>query len=130
MQKLAFALVFILSFYSGLAQNSEVLADSYYKRGEFKKALIIYQNLLKEKPYNSDYIYKVVDTHQQLEQYDEAEDLLVQRLSTTRRPTLLVELGYNYQLKDSLKMADSIYKEAIAFIDERPIYIYSIAKKI
>jgi tetratricopeptide (TPR) repeat protein len=129
MQKLAFALVFILSFYSGLAQNSEVLADSYYKRGEFKKALIIYQNLLKEKPYNSDYIYKVVDTHQQLEQYDEAEDLLVQRLSTTRRPTLLVELGYNYQLKDSLKIADSIYKEAIAFIDERPIYIYSIAKK-
>ncbi|OZV71025.1 tetratricopeptide repeat protein [Winogradskyella aurantia] len=129
MQKLAFALVFILSFCSGIAQNSEVLADSYYKRGEFKKALIIYQNLLKEKPYNSDYIYKVVDTHQQLEQYDEAEDLLVQRLSTTRRPTLLVELGYNYQLKDSLKIADSIYKEAIAFIDERPIYIYSIAKK-
>ncbi len=36
----------------GFTQNSEVLADSYYKKGEFKKALIIYQNLNKEKPYS------------------------------------------------------------------------------
>lgn len=111
------------------AQNSEVLADSYYKKGEFKKALVIYQNISKEKPYSYKYIYKIVDTHQQLEQFDEAENILVQRLAKRRNPTLLIELGYNFQLKDSINKAKTLYKEAINYVDVNPNYIYSIAKK-
>jgi tetratricopeptide (TPR) repeat protein len=112
-----------------MAQESEVLADNYYKRGEFKKALVIYQNLNKAKPYSYKYIYKLVETYQQLEQFDEAEKLLLTRLEKRRNPTLVVELGYNYQLKDSIKLANQLYEEAIAYIDEKPNYIYSIAKK-
>ncbi|WP_296380205.1 tetratricopeptide repeat protein [Winogradskyella sp.] len=119
--------LFALNF--GFAQNSEVLADSYYKKGEFKKALIIYENLNKEKPYSYKFIYKLVDTHQQLEQYDAAENILVQHLAKRRNPTLIIELGYNFQLKDSIDRASILYDEAIAFIDEKPNYIYSIAKK-
>jgi tetratricopeptide (TPR) repeat protein len=128
MQK-SFLIIFIIfGLNLGVAQNNEALADSYYKRGEFKKALVIYENLNKEKPYNYKFIYKLIETHQQLEQFDQAQNILVQRIEKRRNPTLLVELGYNYQLKDSLNKANQYYKEAIAYIDEKPHYIYSIAK--
>ncbi|GAB5564783.1 MAG: tetratricopeptide repeat protein [Winogradskyella sp.] len=106
-----------------------VLADSYYKKGDFQKALLIYENLVKEKPYNSKYVDKLVDTHQQLEQFDEAEQILLNRLEKRRAPNFVVELGYNYQLKDSLEKAKKLYREAINFIDEKPNYIYTIAKR-
>ena len=124
-----FIFLLVIGLHFGFAQNSEVLADSYYKKGEFKKALVIYQNLNNEKPYSLKYLYKLVDTYQQLEQFDEAEKLLVQRLAARQNPSLLVELGYNFQLKDSLARADLLYKDAIAFIEENPNYIYSVAKK-
>ncbi|WP_431107761.1 tetratricopeptide repeat protein [Winogradskyella poriferorum] len=120
-------IVFTLTFTN--AQNSEVLADSYYKKGEFNKALVIYENLNKEKPYNYNYLFKLIDTHQQLEQFDAAENILIQRLEKRKNPTLVVELGYNYQLKDSLDKAKNLYKEAINYIDEKPTYVYSVAKK-
>ncbi|MCT4631054.1 tetratricopeptide repeat protein [Winogradskyella sp.] len=124
-----FIVLFVFGLYFGFSQNSEVLADSYYKKGEFKKALVIYENLIKEKPYNYKFVYKLVDTHQQLEQFDAAEKILVQRIEKHRNPTLLVELGYNFQLKDSLDTAKSLYREAINYVDEKPNYIYTIARK-
>ncbi|WP_282041822.1 tetratricopeptide repeat protein [Winogradskyella flava] len=129
MHKNCFILLLILGLRFGFSQNSEVLAESYFKKGEFKKALIIYENLNKEKPYSYKYVYKLIETHQQLEEYDEAENILVQRLAKRYNPTLIVELGYNFQLKDSLDRAEQLYDEAVAFIDEKPNYIYSIAKK-
>ena len=51
MQKIFLFIVFLFVLNFGFGQNSEVLADSYYKKGEFKKALVIYQNLNKEKPF-------------------------------------------------------------------------------
>lgn len=129
MQRIFSIILVLVGLHFGFAQNSEVLGDSYYKKGEFKKALVIYQNLNKEKPYSYKYIYKIVDTHQQLEQFDEAENILIQRIAKRRNPTLLVELGYNFQLKDSLEKANTLYDEAITYIDKKPNYIYSIAKK-
>ena len=122
-------LVFLLYSCLGFAQNSEILADDYYKKGQFKKALLIYENLSKEKPYSYKYLYKLIDTHQQLEQLDEAENILVQRLAKRNNPSLIVELGYNFQLKDSLERANALYNKAIAYIDLNPNYIYSVAKK-
>ncbi|MBC3846000.1 hypothetical protein H8K90_06395 [Winogradskyella echinorum] len=129
MQKVILILFILFGLKTSFSQDNEVLAESYYKKGEFKKALIIYQNLNKEKPYNYKYIYKLVDIHQQLEQFDEAENILIQRLEKIRNPTLIVELGYNFQLKDSIDRANKLYDEAISYIDEKPNYIYSIAKK-
>lgn len=129
MQKGILILSILFGLHLGFAQNSEVLADNYFKRGEFKKALIIYEELNKEKPYSYNYIFKLVKTHQQLEQYDEAEHILVQRLEKRRNPTIVIELGYNYQLKGSLDLANKYYEEAISYINENPNYIYSVAKK-
>lgn len=129
MQKQLLIFILIIGWYSGFAQNNETQAESYYKKGEFKKALIIYQNLAKEKPYSYNYVFKLVDIHQQLEQYEEAEKIIVKRLKKQRNPTLVVALGYNFQLRDSIANANKLYEEAINFADTKPNYIYTIAKK-
>ncbi|WP_461598473.1 tetratricopeptide repeat protein [Winogradskyella sp.] len=121
-------IVFIHSLTFVRGQNSEVLADNYYKQGEFKKALVIYENLNKEKPYSYTYLYKLIDTHQQLEQFEDAKNVILKRLAKRRNPSLVVELGYNYQIQDSLEKAKILYREAIDYIDENPNYIYNVAR--
>jgi tetratricopeptide (TPR) repeat protein len=111
-----------------LFSQSEQLADDYFKRGEFDKALISYQKLNENKK-SSKYIYKIIETLQQLERYDEAQVQILQRMEEIKYPPLLVELGYNYQLKDSLDLANKYYKEALQMVEERPTYTYGIAKK-
>ena len=65
-------IVFLFSCFFGFSQN-EQLADNYFKRGEFEKALISYQKLYEKNKGNYKYLYKLVETHQQLEQYDDAQ---------------------------------------------------------
>ena len=117
----------LLCFAFGFSQ-SEQLADDYFKRGEFEKALIAYQKLNSKKGSTKN-ISKIVKTLQQLERYDEAQELLLKRMSINRYPGLLVDLGYNYQLKDSLELANKYYNEAILKVDEKPVYTYNIARK-
>lgn len=108
--------------------QSEEIADDYFKRGEFEKALITYQKL-NENTNNFSIFNKIIATLQQLERYDEAQDILLNRLSTYKFPPLLVELGYNYQLKDSLDMANKYYNDAILKVEENPVYTSSIARQ-
>ena len=82
-------------------QKQLELADGYYKRGEFRKALLTYQKLYEAQPYSYTYIYKMVDTYRQLEQYDKALKILEQKIIKNRNPLMLVEIGYNYQLTDA-----------------------------
>lgn len=128
MQRLFLIFILVFGLNMSFGQDTEDLANSYYKRGEFKKALVLYENLYKEKPNNSNYLLSLIETHQQLEQFTEAENLLNQALKRRRNPTFVIALGYNYQLKGDLEKANTYYEEALAYIDENPIYIYSIAK--
>ena len=121
------AIVFLFMFSFGFSQT-EQLADDYFKRGEFEKALLSYQKLNAKKK-SSKYIYKIIETLQQLERLEEAQEVIVQRMKEINYPGLLVELGYNYQLKDSMGLANKYYKEALDKILEKPTYTYGIAKK-
>ena len=109
--------------------QSDALAKEYYKNGEFEKALISYQRLLKEKPYNFNYIYNLIDTHQQLKQYDEAEDIIKDYINRLKAPVLYIELGYNYQLQDSLTLAKENYDIAISSLESNPNFVYSLSRK-
>ncbi|WP_299098467.1 hypothetical protein [uncultured Winogradskyella sp.] len=129
MRQQIIAILLIFTSYFGFAQNSEIQAESYYKKGEFLKALIIYQNLYKEKPKSYKYVDKLVDIHQQLEQYIEAQNIITTQLARKRDPELVISLGYNYQLIDSLDRANELYEEAVAFAETKPYYVYTIAKK-
>lgn len=108
--------------------QSEEIADDYFKRGEFEKALISYQKL-NESTNNLNIFNKIISTLQQLERYDEAQQILLDRISTYNYPPFLVELGYNYQLKDSLETANQYYNKAILKVDENPLFAISIANQ-
>lgn len=111
------------------AMKQMVLANGYFKKGEFPKALLIYKKLHESAPNSYNYIYKLTETYQQLEKYAEAEELLERAIVKRRIPNMLVELGYNYQLQNNLPKAKSLYNEAIDTIDERPSNIYGIGQR-
>ena len=128
-----FLLAMVIGLSSVLGQRDDtgqlVMADNYFKRGEFQKALLTYKKLYEGKPYNYNYLYKIVETYQQLEQYNQAEAVLKSRIDKSRIPSILVELGYNYQLKDSMAIAKSFYDEAINSIDIKPLNVYAVGQR-
>jgi len=109
-----------------LAQN-EQLAGHYFDQGDFEKARISYLELTKEQPNNWSYFQKLIDCYQQLLQFDLSEKLIQERWNKSKQPTLLVELGYNFQLKKELIKANSYYNQAIDAIRNNPNDAYGIA---
>jgi tetratricopeptide (TPR) repeat protein len=116
------------SLFSSLcfAQN-EQLAQNYFDRGDFEKALISYNELLKSQSSNIFYFQRQIECLQQLSQFDVAEKNISERLSKYKQSVLLVEMGYNYQLKKNLNKAKTYYEEAINSIKENTSNVYSIA---
>ena len=50
-------LLFCLCSYA----QDEIVASEYFKNGEFEKALSSYKRLFKDKPYNTNYLLKIVN---------------------------------------------------------------------
>ncbi|WP_295335582.1 tetratricopeptide repeat protein [Flavobacterium sp.] len=125
MKKLLTVLLFLLSIWAQ-AQN-EQLANNYFDRGEFEKALVSYEELLKGQQGNTNYFQRVVECYQQLQQYDKAEKAIQARLEKYRQSTLLVELGYNYQLQKNQEKANKYYDQAIVKIRKNAPEAYGIA---
>jgi tetratricopeptide (TPR) repeat protein len=80
------------------AQNDQ-LAQNYFDKGDFEKAKITYEELLKTNTGNGYYFQRLIECYQQLQLLDQAETLIQARLKQFNQSNLLVELGYNYQLK-------------------------------
>lgn len=109
--------------------QSEQLAKNYFDQGEYAKALRHYEKLVQDNPGNSDYFFGLIATHQQLEEFDKAEKLLLEKLNNSANlPTLLVELGHNYTLQKNTEKADLYYSEALNAIEARPNYAFSIGR--
>ena len=116
------ALFFSLVCFS---QNDQ-LAQYYYDKGDFEKAKISFEELLKSSPHNSLYFQKTIDCYQQLKQFDVAEKAIQARLNIYKQGTLLVELGYNYHLKKDESSAKKYYDQAIDRIKKNPNEVYGI----
>lgn len=112
-----------------VAAQSEVLAKSYFDNGDFEKALISYQKLFEENKGNTNYFFKIIEIHQQLEQLEEAQRLLLEKIGVNGNPHYYVELGYNYQLKKDDVKATEYYELAKLGIEEKPVYAYYVARK-
>lgn len=123
-------LFFFLLFNSLLFSQSEQLTEDYFKRGEFEKALIGYQQLYQKNPSNNNFLLQLIKTHQQLKQYETVQNLLKEKITTNNNPMLLVELGYNYQLQDSTVIAQRYYDEAFLKIEDNPNYVFGIAHQL
>ncbi|GAA4046461.1 tetratricopeptide repeat protein [Flavobacterium chungnamense] len=120
------ALLFIFLSLFVHAQN-EQLALNYFDRGEFEKALVSYEELLKAQPNNFNYFQKAVECYQQLQQFDKAEKAIQERLDKYKQGNFLVELGYNYQLQKNQEKANKYYDQAIDKIKKNPSEVYQIA---
>ena len=118
-------IVFILFFLSltGINAQNNLLAENYFEQGEYEKALTLYTQLYKKNKYFN-YFKAIVASHQQLEEYKEAEKLLKGRLNIKIIPQLYVELGYNYSLQENDSLATINYNKAILFVKESEKFNY------
>ncbi len=108
--------------------QNEALAKNYFDQGAFDKALPIYDRLYQNNPNRRDYMLALVATHQQLESYAQAETILKTELEKLRNtPTLLIELGRNYELQRDLENANIYYQKAIDALEEQPILAHTLA---
>ena len=121
---IALLFIFLSLFVHG---QNEQLALNYFDRGEFEKALVSYEELLKAQPNNFNYFQKAVECYQQLQQFDKAEKAIQDRLDKYKQGNFLVELGYNYQLQKNQEKANKYYDQAIDKIKKNPSEVYQIA---
>ena len=113
----------------GLFAQSEQLAKNFFDQGEYEKALSIYEKLYQQNPANPMFFQGLVSTHQQLERFDIAESLLMERLNkSANNPVILIELGHNFELQEKSERAEQFYEEALQSLEGRPNYAYSIAR--
>ncbi|UOK42999.1 MULTISPECIES: tetratricopeptide repeat protein [Flavobacterium] len=123
-----FNFVYILLFFSlTVFSQNEQLAQNYFDRGEFEKAIVVYEDVLKAQPYNYPVLLKSIACYQQLKQYEKAEQLIQSRIEKMKLDNLYVELGYNYQLQKNQEKADKNYASALEKIRENPNNVYGIA---
>lgn len=121
--------VFIILFLLGnFAFSQEELANDYFTKGEFEKALSLYKKLEKDNKRNSTYKLKIIEIYRQLENLNEAESYLKSIIDYNSNPVYLIELGYNYQLKQDLINAENYFNLAEQKLDGNPGYAYSIAR--
>lgn len=125
MKKVFFHLLFLFSL--TVFSQSEQLAQNYFDRGEFEKAIMLYEEVIKTQPYNYAAFQKAVTCYQQLKQYEKAEKLIQNRIDKFKQDNLYVELGYNYQLQKMQDKAEKNYKIAFDKIKENPNNVYGVA---
>lgn len=125
MKKIFVILILFVSLWAK-AQN-EQLANNYFDRGEFEKALVSYEELLKSQEGNFNYFQRTIECYQQLLQFDKAEKAIENRIDKYRQSNLLVELGFNYQLQKNQEKAKKYYDQAIDKIKKNASEVYGIA---
>jgi tetratricopeptide (TPR) repeat protein len=122
-------IIFLFSLFCSMIvfSQNEQLAQNYFDKGEFEKALISYQELIIAQPFNGNYFQRIVDCYQQLKQYEPAEKAILERYNKFKQTALLVELGYNYQLQKDENKAKKYYEQALDKIKKIPTEVYGIA---
>ena len=107
--------------------QEDFLAQQYFNDGDFEKAVVFYEKLVKKSPRRTDFVEGLISCYQQLERYGDAEEYLLKQLTNKNAyPTFFIELGYNYTLQDNSDKATEYYQQALSKIDDNPNYGYAI----
>ncbi len=125
MKKIIFLLLFCCS---GIVfSQNEQLAQNYFDKGDFEKAKISFEELLKLQPYNAYYFQRIIECYQQLGFFNEAEKSIQERYKQYQQSNLLVELGCNYLLKKDDSNAKKYFDQALDKIKKNPNEVYNVA---
>ena len=113
----------------GLFAQTEQLAQNYLDQGEYEKALKTYKDLVKENPGNFNIFFGIITSYQQLEDFQSAENLLLEKLKTSSNgPFILIELGHNSELQKKTELSQKYYEQALEALENKPIHTYSVAQ--
>ena len=127
MKKILSALLFFFCFF-GFCQN-EQLANNYFDRGEFEKALVSYEELLKSQEGNFNYFQRTIECYQQLQQFEKAQnDFKKAHLLDTLDYTVYHYQYKHYVLKGELDSAIMAINSAIKIDPNDPEHYYNLAK--
>ena len=111
--------------------QSQILAKNYFDQGEYEKAITLYEKLVSQNPGRLDLLKSLVEANQQLQQFDIAENLLLNKLNSGKIiPQFYVELGYNYSLQENDSLANINYQIAVDFVERSPNYIFNVGKAL
>ncbi len=94
-----------------------MLAERYYRDGEYEKATQLFKVLSDKNPFNTTYLKRLITSYQETSQFETVDKLLKERL--IKYPThsyLYVELGYNYEKQQQKEIAKTYYDKAISSI--------------
>ena len=107
------------------AQNDQLALD-YFEKGEFEKAVTLYEEIYTKQPTNLFFFEKLLHCYRQLQQFDKAENLIEKRKQKYNQPTMQIELGYNFQLQKQQDKANKFYQLALDEIQNEPNYAYQL----
>ena len=88
-------------------QNDPLLAQQFFRNGEYDKALSLYEQLYKSKNGANIFYNDYLNTLLKLKRYDEAEKIINKRIK--ENPSFKLDLGKLYQEKGDLPAANKIY---------------------
>ena len=109
--------------------QKQELAQSYFRNGEYEKAILLYRPLFESNPIRQDYFKTLLTCYQQIEEYEEAQKILEEQLIRFPNQIYLhVEIGYNYQLQGLDEIATKEYEKAINSIQMNPGLGYMIGR--
>ncbi len=104
-----------------------MLAQRYFDDGEFDKAVVIFEQLYRRNKNDLRNTESLVACYQQLERFDDAERILLERTDGDRvLPAYQILLGYNYRLQGKEEEAERWFEAAISQIDQQPGLGYGI----
>tara|TARA_R110002073_G_scaffold123234_1_gene266732 strand:+ start:29299 stop:31071 length:1773 start_codon:yes stop_codon:yes gene_type:complete len=117
-------IVFVIALFTACfayGQNNFLLAENYFRQGEYEKASQLYESLLKKNPFNTTYLKRLVSCFQETDQYPKAEGVLRKTLLSNPKQTYIhVEIGYNYERQQKKELANAEYEIALKSIDTNP----------
>ncbi|WP_435261083.1 tetratricopeptide repeat protein [Tenacibaculum sp. nBUS_03] len=124
MKKFIFLFTFLISsLFCYCQQNGYIIAENYFRNGEYEKAIQLYKDLHNKSPYNTTYLKKLISCYQETNQFLVAESLLVEKLKKYPKQTYTyVMLGYNFERKQEINKADEQYQNALESIKNNSGY--------
>ena len=126
--KVLFLITAILFSVVGSAQSAE-LANSYFRKGEYDKAIPLYESLFESNPIRQDYFKALLSCYQELDHYDKAQKLIQDQMQRfPEQVYLTIELGYNYQLQGQQSLAEQYYEQSVDYVKNNPNYGFVIGR--
>lgn len=98
-----------------VGQTNLELANQFFNTGEFDKAIVYYDKVYDQDPFNAypNYLKSLIN----LKDYDKAEKLIKKHQKKTPDPSIKIDLGSLYELQGETDKATKIYQDAIKNLD-------------